>query len=161
MLEQISATTTQQVTSGLPPGRSGYTVTANALVWRLDAADVSALPTDQVRGLLAEWLRAADWPRAHAALIVKAVTEAVRVLQQCRGPLPPTSGTGGLRIETMALHDDRTRRLRIVVADGGAGAGTGVDRAGPDLAPLRELVDEVAVGPDAVITMLTRVVPKW
>ncbi|MFC5948045.1 hypothetical protein ACFQH9_07135 [Pseudonocardia lutea] len=167
MLEQVSATTTQP-TAGLPPGRPGFTVTANAIAWRLVADGAAAPPSDQVRSLLAEWLRTADWPNTQSALIGKAVTEAVLALHRCRGPLP-TGSSGGLRIETTTVREGRTRRLRIVVADGCGGG------SAPDVTGLRELVDDVTVGPPGLpeslgtdgatpgtaITMTTHAVPQW
>ncbi|WP_433503571.1 hypothetical protein ACQP04_28250 [Pseudonocardia halophobica] len=131
-------------------------MTANTGQWRLAAEPGADTPSsDQVRALLREWLRALDWPRTQTALVLKAVARAVDALDQGRDALVPGSAPDGLRIGTTEISTRRTRRLRIVVAGGGAVP------AGLDPSPLHELVDEVVAGPDGTLTMLSRVVPRW
>lgn len=154
MLEQSSATTRATVPD-LPSGPR-FTVTANAGQWRLATPPgADPPPSDQVRTLLREWLRTLDWPRTQTALVLKAVAEAVDALDRSRGAPVPGSAPDGLRIGTTEISTRRTRRLRIVVV-----AGDAVPN-GPDLSPLRELMDEVVAGPGATISMLSRVIPRW
>ncbi|MCE0766230.1 hypothetical protein LWC35_25480 [Pseudonocardia kujensis] len=153
MSEQSSATMRGQATVGPPLGTGRFTVTANAVEWRLSApAGAGPPPADQIRTLLREWLRTLDWPRTQTALVLKAVAEAVDVLQRCRDV--PAAVLDGLRIETTEVATRPARWLRIRVA----GSGT---TAGPDVSALRELVEDVTTGPGATITMESRVVPRW
>jgi hypothetical protein len=150
MVEQISATTQGQVSAGPPADTGRFTVTANAVEWQLSAPAVPP-SADRIRTLLREWLHGLRWPRTQTALVLKAVAEAVDVLQG-RCDLP-AAVLDGLRIETTEVATSRTRWLRILVAGGGV--------AGPDVTTLRELVEDVTAGPGAVITMQSRVVPRW